>query len=242
MRRISSRSPRADLGVQRGQRLVEQQHRRPDRQRPRQRHPLLLAAGELRRDSAPPMPGSPISASISATRAPIAAAVRAPRSSARSRRSAPPSCAGTAHRPGTPCRCCAGSAAGRHVRAVDADRARRSALEARDHAQQSWSCRSPRARGTRRTRPCSTSRLKSSTTWSAVGLLEILRSRGMPCAYPLRAVCFCEPRSTQFDQPHARPGDRKGDHRQRRRLVGAVGAEQLQVGAEGRTVQQASPW
>ena len=37
----------ADLGVQRGQRLVEQQHPRLDRQRPGQRDPLLLAAGEL---------------------------------------------------------------------------------------------------------------------------------------------------------------------------------------------------
>ena len=35
------------LGVQRRERLVEQQHLRRDRQRPGQRHPLLLAAGEL---------------------------------------------------------------------------------------------------------------------------------------------------------------------------------------------------
>jgi hypothetical protein len=36
-----------DLGVERGQRLVEQQHVRLDRQRPRQRDTLLLAAGQL---------------------------------------------------------------------------------------------------------------------------------------------------------------------------------------------------
>ena len=39
----------ADLGVERAERLVEQQHRRLDRERAGQRHPLPLAAGELRR-------------------------------------------------------------------------------------------------------------------------------------------------------------------------------------------------
>ena len=37
----------ADLGVERRERLVEQQHLRADRQRAGQRHALLLAAGEL---------------------------------------------------------------------------------------------------------------------------------------------------------------------------------------------------
>ncbi len=37
----------AHLGVERPERLVEQQHLRLHRQRPRQRHPLPLAAGEL---------------------------------------------------------------------------------------------------------------------------------------------------------------------------------------------------
>ena len=37
----------ADLGVERAEGLVEQQHLRLDRQRPGQRHPLALAAGEL---------------------------------------------------------------------------------------------------------------------------------------------------------------------------------------------------
>ena len=39
----------AHLGVERAERLVEQQHARLDRQRARQRHALALAAGELRR-------------------------------------------------------------------------------------------------------------------------------------------------------------------------------------------------
>ena len=38
----------ADLGVEGAERLVEQQHRGLDRQRPGQRHALPLAAGELR--------------------------------------------------------------------------------------------------------------------------------------------------------------------------------------------------
>ena len=46
-RRISSRSCDAHLGVERRERLVEQQHARLDRQRPGQRDPLLLAAGQL---------------------------------------------------------------------------------------------------------------------------------------------------------------------------------------------------
>ena len=41
-----------DLGVERRQRLVEQQHRRRDGERPGQRHPLLLAAGQLVRVAA----------------------------------------------------------------------------------------------------------------------------------------------------------------------------------------------
>jgi hypothetical protein len=41
----------ADLGVQRGERLVEEEDRRTARQRPRERHPLLLPAGELVREA-----------------------------------------------------------------------------------------------------------------------------------------------------------------------------------------------
>ncbi len=36
-----------DLGIQRRERLIQQQHARPDGQRPRQRHTLLLPAGKL---------------------------------------------------------------------------------------------------------------------------------------------------------------------------------------------------
>ena len=55
-----------DLGVERGQRLVEQQHRRLDRQRPGEGHPLLLAAGQLVRRTGRPGSSRPTSSSISA--------------------------------------------------------------------------------------------------------------------------------------------------------------------------------
>ena len=42
-----------------------------------------------------------------------------------------------------------------------------------------------------------------------------------------------------LDHRHAPPGDGEGDDGERRRLVGAVGADVLQVGAEGRPVEQA---
>ena len=59
-----------DLGVERAERLVEQQHFRLDRQRPRQRDALPLAAGELRR-----------AAGRRGSRAAPAPAARAPRAS-----------------------------------------------------------------------------------------------------------------------------------------------------------------
>ena len=43
--------PRAQRRVERGERLVEQQHLRAARERAGQRHPLLLAAGELVRQA-----------------------------------------------------------------------------------------------------------------------------------------------------------------------------------------------
>jgi hypothetical protein len=55
------------LRVQRGQRLVEQQHPRPDRQRPRERDPLLLTAGHLVRVLAG-LVASPTSSSSSPAR------------------------------------------------------------------------------------------------------------------------------------------------------------------------------
>jgi hypothetical protein len=56
------------LRIQRRQRLIQQQHPRAGRQRPRQRHPLLLPARQLERIP-PPHLGQPDQRSISATRA-----------------------------------------------------------------------------------------------------------------------------------------------------------------------------
>ena len=47
IRATSRRSSAAQRGIERAERLVEQHHRRPDRQRPRERDALLLAAREL---------------------------------------------------------------------------------------------------------------------------------------------------------------------------------------------------
>ena len=42
----------ADLRVERRQRLIQQEHARTDRERARDRHPLLLAAGQFARETA----------------------------------------------------------------------------------------------------------------------------------------------------------------------------------------------
>ena len=57
----------ADLGVERAERLVEQQHRRAIRERARDRDALALAARELR-GRRPPKPESPTSSSSSSRR------------------------------------------------------------------------------------------------------------------------------------------------------------------------------
>ena len=57
-----------ERGIEVGERLVEQHERGLRRQRAPERDPLLLAAGELVRDSAPALSPSPTSSSISATR------------------------------------------------------------------------------------------------------------------------------------------------------------------------------
>ncbi len=66
-RRSQRRSSVADVRVERAERLVEQQHLRIDGERPRERHPLALAARELR--GALAAPGvRPTSESSSSTR------------------------------------------------------------------------------------------------------------------------------------------------------------------------------
>ena len=58
-------------------------------------------------------------------------------------------------------------------------------------------------------------------------------------APPYSAAVMRGAAAEELDQAHAGPGDDEGDDRQRRRLVGAVGADVLQVGTEGRPVEQA---
>ena len=64
----------AQLGVEIGERLVEQQDARLDHERARQRDTLLLAAGELARDSGPSLPASCTMSSTRAMRVLISAA------------------------------------------------------------------------------------------------------------------------------------------------------------------------
>ena len=59
----------AQLGIERGERLVEQQHVGLEHQRAGQRHALPLAARKLRRAARPPCPLSSTSSSASRTRA-----------------------------------------------------------------------------------------------------------------------------------------------------------------------------
>src|SRR4030095_554153 len=84
--------------------------------------------------------------------------------------------------------------------------------------------------------------------WTTVGARKALRifsisRKAMPIPLPRRYSTRVRRRpagaaADELHQPHARPGDDEGDDGERRRLVGAVGADQLQVGAEGRTVEQ----
>ena len=94
----------ADLGVERAEGLIEQQHLGLVRERARHRDALLLAAGELRRQAlvhalrAPPAAAAPCAAR-GASRARSCAA-----RAARTRCCPPRSCAGTARSSGTPAR------------------------------------------------------------------------------------------------------------------------------------------
>ena len=142
--RLSSKRMRlAQLGVEIGQRLVEQQQLRLDHERAGQREALLLAAGELGRLAVGEMielrPWS--STRITCSRiSRLRELWRRP--AAGTRRSRTRSCAARSRRTGTPCRDRACSAGRRSPRldgidhaAVDLDLARCRAFEAGDRAQ-----------------------------------------------------------------------------------------------------------
>ena len=100
----------AQLLVERAERLVHQQQPRLRHQRARHRHALLLAAGQLARIARREMRrAAPAPASRRCAAAPGRASAWCA-CAAESRHCRPPSCAETAHRTGTPCRCCAGAA------------------------------------------------------------------------------------------------------------------------------------
>ena len=158
----------AHLGVQRGQRLVEQQHLRLDRQRPGQRDALLLAAGELVRVAVRPASREPDQLEQLA----------GPAGAARRRRPAQPqpegdvlarrSGAGTGCRPGTPCPCRAGSR-GTPVMSLPPTRTRPrvGVLQAGEQRAAPWSCRSRTGPSSATSSPGASVRSSPSSAWTA---------------------------------------------------------------------------
>src|SRR5215472_16221018 len=83
--------------------------------------------------------------------------------------------------------------------------------------------------------PCSTEREKSSTaTWVAKRLWTWENSRNGMALFPVRAAA-----GDDVERDHRTPGEQEGEHGQGRGFVGAVGAEELHVWAEGLAVQEA---
>ena len=105
IRRISSRSCDAHLRVERRERLVEEQHARLDRQRACERDALLHAARELMRVAGRRVRGEADELEQLVDALARGRCCRGCGSAARTRRSAPRSCSGTASTPGRPCPC-----------------------------------------------------------------------------------------------------------------------------------------
>ena len=133
----------AQLRVEGGQRLVQQQHGRMGDERPGDRDALFLAAGELvrialaeaRRGARPRAPPRPWRGSRAKACSP---------SRAGTRRCLRPSCAETARSSGTPCARAAPRAGGRRGRCHRAGSRRRREDRSRRSSAGAWSCRSRR--------------------------------------------------------------------------------------------------
>ena len=165
------------LGIQVGQRLVHQHQRRLHHDGARDRHALLLAAGQLAGQLvAPASPAAPAPAPRPpAARSRPSADAASP---GRSRCSAAPSCAGTARSSGTPCRSRDPPAPARRAAARPARSRRRSPAAARRCSSARWTCRSRTGRAGRRTRPASTVSVtsRSACTWPKSRLIRSSRS------------------------------------------------------------------
>ena len=122
------------------------------------------------------------------------------------------------------------------------DRAVGRRLEAGDHAQGRGLAAAARARGRRRTRRArSADRNAARRCWRRRTCAGSTISRNMSFPRPSSAVSRGARRlpAEELDEAHAGPGDGESDDRERRRLIGAVGADELQVRPEGRPVEQA---
>src|SRR5215470_3495318 len=82
--------------------------------------------------------------------------------------------------------------------------------------------------------PCSTERSKSCTTRLPAKLF-CRPSMARKVIHSCRSIgARGDAAAAEYlDDPHAAPGNEECDHGQSRRLVGTIGADQLQVGAEG---------
>src|SRR3569623_396757 len=93
-----------------------------------------------------------------------------------------------------------------------------------------------------RNSPPSMPRLKPLTTMLVENCLRtsLISRKAMLTPGPISRRALQLPRLPEhIDQAHAGPGDQEGDDCQRRGLIGPVGADQLQIGTEGRPVQKA---
>ena len=137
----------AQLGIEVGERLVEQERHRVADQRAAERHPLPLAAGQLRRAGGEQLVDARACAAVSRTRRSISARRMAADPHAEAEVARDASCAGTARSSGTRSRGCgpSGSTSLTLVLA-DAQIARGDRLRGRRSCAASSTCRSPRAR------------------------------------------------------------------------------------------------
>ncbi len=129
--------------------------------------------------------------------------------------------------------------------AVDADRAGGRRLEAGDHAQRRGLAAAGRAEERDELAALDVEVERSAPRLCVPKVLRTFvdlekRHARFPLATRRGAACaVCAPRPNRWMRPMQAQVTQEGDDRQRRRLVGAVGADQLQVGTEGRPVEQA---
>ena len=204
-------------GVEVGQRFVEQQHARMDRQRAGQCDALLLTAGQLARQprwrTPPASPGA-----ASRPRAPAWRPAPCAASPARTRCCAQRTGAGTAHSSGTRCPSRADAAAARRCWRRRGGCRRRWAARSPRSCAASWSCRSRRDRAARSVRRGARRGLTASTAVCAPNCL--LRLSSVSAA---AVIAPPGPAGRTDPAPAAAPPPRRSAPPRRRRPAGRCG-------------------